>query len=213
MHFNLQFYSLRSFVEFLNGAVGGFGTMGALLDCVELGESTPYPESPPDEEPIGDLAPAPEREIKEPSIPPAPPTEQKASHDFPQGVDKTGLPWDSRIHAKAKQPMKADGTWKRRKGIDKDYYAQIEAEIRGTRSATPPPPPLVTDDTPPPVGMAVKSVTFPDLMALASRRGLVGADLDRLTQEQTALTTHAELILPENKHLLAEVYNAIYSTP
>ena len=44
-------------------------------------------------------------------------------------VDKTGLPWDSRIHSAAKS-FNADGTWRARRGLADGYSNQIERELR-----------------------------------------------------------------------------------
>lgn len=45
-------------------------------------------------------------------------------------LDKAGLPWDSRIHAKTKTTNK-DGTWKYAVGVDREVLVpQVEAELR-----------------------------------------------------------------------------------
>lgn len=43
-------------------------------------------------------------------------------------LDKNGIPWDERIHAGTKR-KNADGTWSMKKGVDKDLYAEIMAEL------------------------------------------------------------------------------------
>lgn len=76
-------------------------------------------------------------------------------------VDKTGLPWDERIHSSSKENrMNADGTWRAKRNVDKTYAAKIEAELRATLGApavtTQPPaqqqPPVVTNTPPLPGG-------------------------------------------------------------
>lgn len=44
-------------------------------------------------------------------------------------TDSTGLPWDERIHAGSKAQI-ADGTWRKRKGVDAGTVASVEAELR-----------------------------------------------------------------------------------
>jgi hypothetical protein len=43
--------------------------------------------------------------------------------------DATGLPWDERIHAGSKK-QNADGTWKKRKGVQPVTVTEVEAELR-----------------------------------------------------------------------------------
>ena len=45
-------------------------------------------------------------------------------------VDKHGLPWDSRIHAESKAKI-ADGSWRRKRGVDEALVVTVEAELRG----------------------------------------------------------------------------------
>lgn len=65
----------------------------------------------------------------------------------PAPVDKTGLPWDGRIHASTKA-LNADGTWRQRRNLGEGVAAGIEAQLRAAMnvpaapvSASPPPPP------------------------------------------------------------------------
>lgn len=62
-------------------------------------------------------------------------------------VDKTGLPWDERIHSSGANKLNADGTWRKRRGVSEIDYKRIEAELRGTPSAPSVPPPPVTAPT------------------------------------------------------------------
>ena len=58
----------------------------------------------------------------------------------PAGVetDKNGLPWDERIHSgpKDKRPKNADGSWRKRRGVDDALVEQVEAELRQVMGAT-----------------------------------------------------------------------------
>jgi hypothetical protein len=69
--------------------------------------------------------------------------------------DAVGLPWDERIHAGSKV-LNADGTWRKRRGVDDKTVAAVEAELRGgepkpdatpqpTEDAAPAPQPIETD--------------------------------------------------------------------
>lgn len=71
--------------------------------------------------------------------------------------DSKGLPWDERLHS-SKKTKNADGSFKRKKGVDDATFEKIAAELRarsgaqavspGANSAIPPPPPNLA---PPPV--------------------------------------------------------------
>lgn len=64
-------------------------------------------------------------------------------------VDKTGLPWDERIHSSSKDNrMNADGTWRSKRGVDPKYKAKIESELRATLGATAPAPTPTATSTP-----------------------------------------------------------------
>jgi hypothetical protein len=45
-------------------------------------------------------------------------------------VDKSGMPWDERIHASTKT-TKQDGTWKLKRGVDPSEVKKVEAELKG----------------------------------------------------------------------------------
>jgi len=61
-------------------------------------------------------------------------------------VDKNNLPWDERIHAGTKA-LNADGTWKKRRGVDDATIAAVTAELTGS---TPAPTPAPQPETPAP---------------------------------------------------------------
>lgn len=52
-------------------------------------------------------------------------------------VDKSGLPWDGRIHSGPadKRPQNADGTWRKKRGVSDDEVAAVEAELRAALNA------------------------------------------------------------------------------
>lgn len=65
----------------------------------------------------------------------------------PPAVDSAGYPWDARIHS-ANKSIVADGTWRKKKGVDPALVDQVQAELKGEDV---PPPPAVEDTPPPPV--------------------------------------------------------------
>ena len=48
--------------------------------------------------------------------------------------DSSGLVWDSRIHS-PNRTQNADGTWRKKKGLDPAIYAAIESDLRNTAPA------------------------------------------------------------------------------
>lgn len=123
--------------------------------------------------------------------PPPPPT-----HPEPETtgeLDSAGVPWDERIHARTKTKI-ADGTWKKKRGVDDAVVTQVMAEITGGTPTTP-------ETTPPPPAPSTgsKITTFPELM-----QAITGAQLhpDRVIEacnshnvEQVALlATRPDLI-------------------
>lgn len=88
-------------------------------------------------------------------------------------TDKNGLPWDERIHAKSKA-INADGTWRRRKGVQDATVAAIEAELRGVAPVAIPtgmpmtaPIPMPSAPAPAPVAMPAP-VPAPAVMPVAA---------------------------------------------
>ena len=132
--------------------------------------------------------------------PPAPPTAPAAvaptapaAPPSPAGgvqLDKDGLPWDARIHAKTKT-MNADGTWRRFRGVQDALVAEVEASLRASMAATVPaapvqaalplPPAPVAPPAPPapPAPSAAPAVaplsTFAEVMAAVAPHLQTGA--------------------------------------
>lgn len=86
--------------------------------------SQPITEAPSD-------TPAPIAAVFTESVTPAPPE-----------TDASGLPHDERIHAGSKA-LNADGTWRKRRGVDDETVASVEAELRFNSDG----PPAEDDDT------------------------------------------------------------------
>lgn len=68
--------------------------------------------------------------------------------DAPE-FDARGLPWDERIHASSKA-TNADGSWRNKRGVDKDLLAAVEDEL-GLAPAVAPEPASLGDAPPAPV--------------------------------------------------------------
>ena len=104
-------------------------------------------------------------------------------------LDKTGLPWDARIHTSTRA-VNADGTWRRKRGVDEATVATVESELRAVMGipavavpaptvaeaapVVPPPPPAPVAPLPP------STASFIDLINLASELIMAG----KLTQAQ-----------------------------
>lgn len=81
---------------------------------------------------------------------PAPePQDDEPTNDAPPASDKNGLPWDERIHAGTKA-LNADGTWKKRRGVDDATVAAVTAELTGAAPQPEPTPAPQPDPTPAP---------------------------------------------------------------
>ena len=51
-------------------------------------------------------------------------------------LDVNGLPWDKRIHS-GKPTKNADGSWKKRRGVDDETFEKVVAELKGEVAETP----------------------------------------------------------------------------
>lgn len=61
-------------------------------------------------------------------VPQPEPQDDEPTNATPPATDKNGLPWDERIHAGTKA-LNADGTWKKRRGVDDATVAAVTAEL------------------------------------------------------------------------------------
>lgn len=78
-------------------------------------------------------------------------------------LDAKGLPWDGRIHAESKAKI-ADGTWRKKRGVDPALVVTVEAELRqvmGAAPAAPIPAPQAATVTMPTAGVASSAVAVP----------------------------------------------------
>ena len=51
-------------------------------------------------------------------------------------LDSEGIPWDARIHSSSKEKV-ANGTWRNRRGVDKNLVEQVKASYRGNLQQQP----------------------------------------------------------------------------
>ena len=101
-------------------------------------------------------------------VPPAPNSAPAAAIAAPQtgshvggvDLDKTGLPWDGRIHAESKAKI-ADGTWRKKRGVDPALVATVEAELRQVMGAAPAAPLAPVAPIPAPQAATVTMPTAP----------------------------------------------------
>lgn len=68
-------------------------------------------------------------------VPQPEPQDDEPTNDAPPATDKNGLPWDERIHAGTKA-LNADGTWKKRRGVDDATVAAVTAELMNIKGET-----------------------------------------------------------------------------
>lgn len=82
-------------------------------------------------------------------VPQPEPQDDEPTNDAPPATDKNGLPWDERIHAGTKA-LNADGTWKKRRGVDDATVAVVTAELTGAAPQPEPTPAPQPEPTPAP---------------------------------------------------------------
>lgn len=116
---------------------------------VPTGTTPDVPPPPPATmiNPQGDFQPVPTPPSNVvPFVPPAPavnPMTAPGATTPPASVatlelDASGMPWDARIHQKAKGKKKGDGTWKLIKGVDPALVAAVTQELHAKMINTPP---------------------------------------------------------------------------
>ena len=86
-------------------------------------------------------------------VPPPPPPAAVDPREVPARatteVDKSGLPWDGRIHASTKA-RNADGSWRTKRGLDPAVLANVETELKALMAIPAAGPQLVPAPPPPP---------------------------------------------------------------
>lgn len=143
-----------------------------------------------------------------PPAPPAPPApaiapsenNSNANTSTASGaVDSAGLPWDERIHSSSRNTV-ADGTWRRKRGVDEALVQQVEAELRGAPklhvgAGIPTAPSAPTAPAPAPVPPVAAAVAAPDSPN----------DFPSLTRWVLPLTTSGKISPTDVQLIIAEV--------
>lgn len=111
-------------------------------------------------------------------VPQPEPQDDEPTNDTPPATDKNGLPWDERIHAGTKA-LNADGTWKKRRGVDDATVAAVTAELTGAAPAPtlqPEPTPAPTPEpTPTPVPSTNRIQDFQQIVQELQKAGTAAA--------------------------------------
>lgn len=130
-----------------------------------------------------------------PPVPPAPVSDAQPDEGVRSdaSADKTGMPWDARIHSRGRS-LNADGTWRSKRGVDAATVAAVESELRqlapvttladdvATAEAAWPFPASNTPVAPPPPPPVATVVSFPSLM----QKIAPAVDTGRITNAQVA---------------------------
>jgi hypothetical protein len=176
-------------------------------ELAELPSFTAYSEDPSPEEAF---APGPILVAASPTVTTPPPPVTDVS------LDKSGIPWDSRIHTSSRA-KNADGSWRRRRGIDDAAALQVEGELKALMGlpvpvAVVPTPPLTAAAIPaPPPPTVPGPVVVPSegraayIAFVGKASGLMQAK--KITQEQ--LLTAVKSVGVESVPLLCHRYDLI----
>lgn len=143
-------------------------------------------------------------------------------------LDKTGLPWDPRIHTGTKA-KNADGTWRQRRSLNDDaLLKRVEAELRATMAlpaAPVPPAPPVPPAAPvvPPTAAATEQylagpptppapATFGEFITQASNL-VAGGKLtsEALTLKLQGLGLPSVMALANRPDMIAPAWQALHS--
>lgn len=113
-----------------------------------------------------------------PSEPPSvPPTPSGSPTAITPTTDKTGLPWDARIHAGTKS-LNADGSWKKKRGSLPEFVDSVERELRGVQA-------LPSPGAPPPPGtpaLDFEAITF-RMVNMSAAGKFTNADVSKVLAE------------------------------
>ena len=130
---------------------------------------------------------------------PATPT----SHVVAVEYDKTGLPWDDRIHSSPSKkgdpkPVNADGTWRKKRGTAETYYNEIVAQLRAATQANaaaapaavvPPTPVAAVAPAVPPAPVVAPSITFGQF-CMKYEKSLIAMQKEHLDYVGSILVKH-----------------------
>jgi hypothetical protein len=176
--------------------------LGEETTTVSVGEVSMTTTAPP-------APPAEEFTIPAPDHPPLPPVDEEPA-GVPGGMapyappetelDKRGVPWSADHHA-ATKTQKKDGSWKAKKGGDKEALKAYEAQYIGTPSAPPAPPAPPADDNEIGFDTVMRKAT-----ELTTNHNITPEGVQAIAQNVGLNGLHE---LATNKHLIPEVMAAL----
>lgn len=107
-------------------------------------------------------------------VPQPEPQDDEPTNDAPPATDKNGLPWDERIHAGTKA-LNADGTWKKRRGVDDATVAAVTVELTGAAPTPAPQPEPTPAPAPTPVPSTNRIQDFQQIVQELQKAGTAAA--------------------------------------
>lgn len=142
--------------------------------------------------------------------------EQKSEAEEVPEFDKRGMPWDERIHASSKS-INADGTWRNKRGIDKETLEAVEKELLPVNETVTEHPETVTE---PPVEVTFKDVQGALVKSISAMKDIKDAKgvpvIGNFSQKLMAkfnVSNINELVNQEDRVEFVEVCNNIISAP
>lgn len=123
---------------------------GFILTYPQIGASEPLP---PDVIDRRKAAPEPEESRSAEEAFSAGPT-LVVPQSTASNLDKSGLPWDERIHSSSKA-LTADGLWRKKRGVDDAKVAEVEGQLKQLMSLPTPAVTAVPSIVPAPTPIAV----------------------------------------------------------
>ncbi len=109
-------------------------------------------------------------------------------------LDGENLPWDARIHTKARTKLVKDNTWKLARGVDPALVEQVKAELRQTMGAAPVAPPPTT-------------VNFQEFIAATTAAGLTPEVVKAACQK---FGVDSVPLLPSRPDLIPSIYAELF---
>lgn len=142
-------------------------------------------------------------------------TEAPLAEEVPE-FDKRGMPWDERIHASSKS-INADGTWRNKRGIDKDTLEAVENELVSQIDQVTEEPETISE---PPAEVTFKDVQGALVKAISAMKDVKDASgvpvIGNFSQKLMAkfnVSNINELVNQDDRAEFVEVCNNIISAP
>lgn len=135
----------------------------------------------------------------------------KVAEEAPE-FDKRGMPWDERIHASSKS-INADGTWRNKRGIDKETLEAVDETVtEQPETVTEPPAEVTFKDV---QGALVKAISaMKDVKDVKDASGVpVIGNFSQKLMAKFNVSNINELVNQEDRSEFVEVCNSIISAP